>query len=356
MEEPHRDAETAGVEGLVAAALFRILADGERHTVAELARSLTGHDDAMRAVTHGLATLGAFGMAIEVETDTVRVLRCIPFDHDAIERSLADRSPPARDAARWRVRVVFATTSTNSELMRAVRSEAGADRLLIVAEAQSAGRGRLGRRWASAPGASLTASFALRIERPLAALDGVTLACGLAVHSVLQAHDVPACLKWPNDLLVDGRKLAGILVEAHAIGNTTALVVGVGLNVASTASSGGVGASASMERIALEDCGWSPVDRNVVAARIALALDDHLAVFATKGFGAFTRRWNAADAFCDRLVTLGTDPGPSVNGIARGVDDRGALLLDVDGDRRRVIAGDLSLRPVTRASASSATA
>jgi BirA family biotin operon repressor/biotin-[acetyl-CoA-carboxylase] ligase len=328
--EPGRDAGHA--------ALFRILADGRRHAFGELSAALS--DAALPSLLAGLAALQSLGMAMQVEADAVQVPAFVPLD----PASICGAIDAVRGTVAWDVQVAFDVGSTNSELLRQVKRWSGAhEPVLLAAEFQHAGRGRLGRVWTSAGGASITASFAIPIARDIARLDGVTLACGLAVHDVATSLGVPARLKWPNDLLVDDRKLAGILVEAHADAVATTLVIGVGINVTSVAArlaspSGLPPASLRQDRDAL--------DRNRLIADIAVALEDHLAKFATDGFGAFAQRWNAADAFRDRRVVLESPPGPTVIGIARGVDDRGALLLDVDGTRRRIIAGDVSLRPV----------
>ncbi|MEO8938853.1 MAG: biotin--[acetyl-CoA-carboxylase] ligase [Burkholderiaceae bacterium] len=320
--------------------LFRILADGESHRSADLARILGEPPE--RLIRH-VATLAAFGIAIDTERDAIRTTPYVLLDASSIARLLhaAKRSPAGRP---WQARVVFATDSTNDDVLAEVRADPHFQGpSLRVTEVQRKGRGRLGRAWISAPGASLTASFALWIARPLAGLDGVTLACGLAVHEVLTAWGAAARLKWPNDILVEGRKLAGILVEATTARGGTLLVIGVGINLAGMDGSRGAGClPAGVAR--LRAAGAPPIDRNALVAGLALSLEAQMAPFAAAGFGVFADRWNAVDAFRDLPVTLTSSWDPDVAGIARGVDDRGALLLDVGGERRRIIAGDVSLR------------
>jgi len=314
------------------AAVFRTLADGRRHPFAEFAPGAEAR----------LAALALLGMPMRIDGDAVLATPFVPLDAASIATAI-DGGATVRRRGPWRVRVAFELGSTNTDLLHDVKRHDDRDApLVLAAELQHAGRGRLGRGWSSAPGASITASFALRIARTLAGLDGVTLVCGLAVQRVLAARGVAVRLKWPNDLLLDGRKLAGILVEVHA-GAATTLVIGVGINVAFAAPRSG--RPSALPPANLVGDGSEPIDRNRLIAELALALERHLARFESDGFGAFVEAWNAADAYADRAVRLESPPAPAVLGIARGVDDRGALLLEVGGARRRVIAGDVSLRP-----------
>lgn len=328
-DEADRDARQA--------ALFRILADGHPHRLADLSGKFA---ITASRVSTDLAELQSLGMPMRLDADDVEAPACVALDGAAIEAALERLGSPRN---RWEVRVAFSLASTNTVLLREVKTRNRGPRLL-AAEFQRAGRGRLGRDWASAPGSSLTVSFALRIGRGIALLDGVTLVCGLAVQRVVADEGVTARLKWPNDVLVDGRKLAGILVEAQASGAGTMLVIGVGINVGPAAAGGTQ--PLDLRRACLQEEESGTIDRNRLIARLARALEAHLAAFDLDGFSAFAARWNAEDAFRDQRVTLHSAPMPSIVGIARGVDDSGALLLDVDGECRRVIAGDVSLRPV----------
>lgn len=327
----------------VRASLFRTLSDGRRHAWSDLAEAALGtaSEEARSMIVEGLDALYAQGLPLCIEAGYARAAPFLRLDASALARDLAG------GPQRWQVDVVFETGSTNGDLLRDVRSRARfAGPRVLASELQHAGRGRLGRTWASIPGASVTASFALKIGRPLAELDGVTLACGLAIHRVVTAYGVSARLKWPNDVLIDGRKLAGILVEAHAIGDATVLIVGIGLNVTGAA----VDAACEGPAIAtasLRPPGSTPLDRNRLVGRLAISLAEYMTTFERHGFTAFVAQWNAEDAFRDRHVTLGHGSAASIEGIERGVDERGGLLVDVAGERRRIVAGDLSLRAST---------
>ncbi len=279
----------------------------------------------------------------------------IRLDRDRMQALLDHRSVGEDVADRWDVRVVASTASTNSDLLREARSgRTFARPVLLAAETQTAGRGRLGRSWRSAPGASLTVSYGLCVARRLAELEGLSLVCGLAVRDALARHGVHVQLKWPNDVLVDGRKLAGILVEAHTLAASTVAIVGIGVNVlpqafdvaVDVAAGSASHASASLTPTDLKSAGCPLDDRNVLATDLGIALDTLLARFAEAGFAAFASEWNAADGFRNRSVSLETGPRQAVAGIARGVDARGALLIEIDGVQMPFIAGDLSLRAI----------
>ena len=332
----------------VTEAVFGVIADGGSHTYRDIARALRRTDgDAIAAIVDEVDRLRDLGMAIVVDAGTVEAIPVVVMNRETIAR-LAE--PAARERRpRWSIEVVFATGSTNADLLDSVRRHPATGPVLRVAEVQLAGRGRLGRRWSSAPGASVTASFALTVERRISELDGVTLVCGLAVVEVLTRYGVDARLKWPNDVLVSGKKLAGILVEAHATGASTVLVVGIGINIASCAvddASRPVDPS-SLPRTSLVDEGAVLVDRNVLVARLATSLQEHLAAFGRDGFARFADRWNALDAYVGRDVVLDARLESRQTGVARGVDARGALLLDSEGRRHRIVAGDVSMRPST---------
>ena len=330
-------------------ALLQALADGRQHRFDALASLFADPNDrgdptSIARVTDAIEAFRSSGMRLVHDHESVRAHPFTPLANAALEKS----------AAGWDVRLVGSTASTNTDLSRTVRGATGfVGPRLVATEFQSAGRGRLGRRWSSTPGASLTASFALRVERSLARIDGATLVCGLAVRDVIAASGVPASLKWPNDILVDDCKLGGILVEAHDAGSATILVVGVGLNV-------GAREPIEVDQAALPDtdlerCGGRMLDRNQLIGQVGGALRARLAVFATSGFAPFIDEWNGVDALRDRAVLLqpalhaaSDSPPRSRSGVARGVDLGGALCVDVDGVRTRVVSGDISVRPAGR--------
>ena len=239
------------------------------------------------------------------------------------------------------VAVVAETGSTNADLL--ARLEQLSSPLLLVAEIQTAGRGRAGRNWHSAPGATLTFSLAWRFRRPLQALLGLPLAVGVALAEALAALDVPVALKWPNDVLKDGKKLAGILLETVSVpasgqGGTWA-VIGIGLNLTVP------------DRLEAQighqvaDAPWlARMDRSRLLAALLNALAEALTQFEEGGFKAFMPRWNALHAHAGQMVLILDHGRVLQQGRAVGADEGGCLLLDTAAGRIAVVAGDVSLR------------
>lgn len=236
------------------------------------------------------------------------------------------------------VEVVPETGSTNADLL--ARAPALAAPVLLVAEHQSAGRGRAGRSWLSAPGHSLTFSLAWKFGGGLHTLSGLPLAVGAALAETLGRLGQPVALKWPNDVLKDGDKLAGILVETAAAGDGGVwAVIGIGLNLAMP--------NELEERIGrpVAAVPWlARMDRDGLLAALLDGLVDALRLFERAGFGAFTARWNLLHGWQGQMVSI-LDRGEVLHeGLAAGVDDAGRLLLDTEGGRIAIVAGDVSLR------------
>lgn len=236
------------------------------------------------------------------------------------------------------VEVVAQTGSTNADLL--ARAPHLAAPVLLVAEHQTAGRGRAGRSWLSEPGNSLTFSLAWRFADGLRGLAGLPLAIGVALAETLGRLGQPVQLKWPNDVLKDGDKLAGILVETQALPDGAAwTIVGIGLNlVMPDALEDRIGRSAAAVP-------WlARMDRDALMAALLDGLGDALSQFVRQGFGAFAARWNVLHAWQGRPVVLLDRGEVQHEGLAAGVDDTGRLLLDTAGGRIAIVAGDVSLR------------
>jgi BirA family biotin operon repressor/biotin-[acetyl-CoA-carboxylase] ligase len=237
------------------------------------------------------------------------------------------------------VEVVPETGSTNADLL--ARAPQLTAPVLRIAEHQTAGRGRAGRSWLSEPGHSLTFSLAWRFDGGLRTLAGLPLAVGVALAETLERLGQPVQLKWPNDVLKDGAKLAGILVETQALPDGAAwAIVGIGVNlVMPDALEEKIGRSAAAMP-------WlARMDRDELMAALLDGLADALALFAHAGFGAFVPRWNLLHAWQGHPVVI-LDRGEVLHdGLAAGVDDTGRLLLDTAAGRITVVAGDVSLRP-----------
>ncbi len=230
--------------------------------------------------------------------------------------------------------------STNAELL--ARAAAGAPSgTVIVAERQTAGRGRLGREWIAASGDSLTFSLLWRFP-PGTNPSGLSLSVGVAVARALEkvmrsgiqsdgAGDT--VLKWPNDVLRGGRKLGGILIEM----SNMATVIGIGVNLRLPAAMPAV----VREQAAALD---AATDANTLLAALLTELLPVLDGFAVAGFAALRSEWQARHAWNGKAVRVTLHDAVAVEGICAGVADDGALLLETADGVQRILAGDVSLR------------
>jgi BirA family biotin operon repressor/biotin-[acetyl-CoA-carboxylase] ligase len=251
--------------------------------------------------------------------------------------AIATRLGP--DARRFDIDILARCDSTNAVLLG--RAEAGAaSGTVIIAEEQTAGRGRRGRPWFASPGDSLTFSLLWRFA-PGTSPAGLSLAIGVAVaRAITKAGASRMALKWPNDILLDGRKLGGILVELLP-GAPHAAVIGIGLNLRLPA-----GMPEDVRAISSALCaGDDATGPNDICAALLLELLAALQSFAGGGFAVLRDEWMAHHAFQDVPVRLLSDFAEPRTGICRGVDHDGALLLETEGRVERVLSGEISLRP-----------
>jgi len=245
-------------------------------------------------------------------------------------------------AAAYTIHVHDSVDSTNTALMAAALNGA-VDGTLICTEHQQSGKGRRGRQWHSVLGGSLTFSVLWRFENGLQSLSGLSLAVGLAIARAVNRHSRhPVRLKWPNDVLVDYRKLAGILVEVQGDMHGAAFaVVGVGLNVR---MSGAQRDAVDQAVVDLAEMGVA-VGRNRLLADCLLELNAVLSLFRQHGFAPLREDWLKLDAYAGRAVALALPDARSVRGMASGVDETGAFLLcDAQATLRPYSGGEISLR------------
>ena len=246
---------------------------------------------------------------------------------------------PATQARLGDLAVHWQIDSTSSELLRRADHDAR-DRLVCLAERQSAGRGRRGRAWQMPLGGGIAMSVLKRFESPMASLAGLSLAVGVAAVEALAACAIDGIgLKWPNDLVARGAKLGGILVElgGDALGPCHA-VIGLGLNVRLGASAG------EIDQACIDLAALAPVASRVqVAARLIDHLLDTLGRFAAHGFGAFADAYARHDALRGHEVEV-LQGECRRRGIACGTDVRGALRIAFAAGEEVVDSGEVSLR------------
>ena len=326
-----------------AASLLALLADGGLHGGPALAARLGVSRTAVWKLVSELRDSG-----VEVESLPRRgyrlARRCELLDASAIR---AAAGPLVAD-----IEVHRELDSTNRWLYEAPAPPAGRPRV-VFAEIQRAGRGRLGRSWLAPFGSGLTFSIAWTYPDVPAQLPALSLAVGVAVADVLRAHGAAGVmLKWPNDVLWQGRKLGGLLIQLRfEAGGAASVVVGIGINLELPREAReAIGRDADATPVAdvAEACGGRAPGRNALAGALVSAVCAALEHHGRAGFAAVSARWQALDALAGRTVRVAQSSG-AVEGRALGVDRDGALRVDVDGCVETFHAGDVSLRPAVSA-------
>lgn len=283
-----------------------------------------------------------FDVASLREIDWCVILRNIPYNHGmnpSPEHIAALCRPPAQQVA---IKVVEETGSTNADLLAALPALTAPT--LLIAKTQTAGRGRAGRNWLSAPGKSLTFSLAWKFHVPIQSLVGLPLAAGVAIAQALAMFDIKAGLKWPNDVLYEGKKLAGILIESacanQAPHDTSWAVIGIGINMAIT--------DALVAQIGrpVANIPWlAELDQDVLMAMLLNSLAEAMQQFEQEGLAAFVQRWNALHAYAGQPVVILDDGKVVREGCALGIDAIGRFILGTERGQMAIMAGDVSLRP-----------
>lgn len=242
-------------------------------------------------------------------------------------------------APNWPVTILDSVDSTNAEALRSI-GQGNSAPFLVLAERQVSGRGRRGRKWVSPFAENLYYSLVLRIDGGMRQLEGLSLVVGLAVMQTLRSFGVVnAGLKWPNDVLVGNKKIAGILLEL--IGDPADVchvVLGIGINV-------------NMQTADEVDQQWTSIrlesgnncDRNALVAELSKQLDAYIQRHQAGGFSVLREEWEANHLWQERSVSLiaGTN---HIDGVVLGIDNQGALRLRVNGVEKVFSGGELSLR------------
>jgi len=243
------------------------------------------------------------------------------------------------DSSPWPVLIHHSLDSTNAEALRAIDSGAAAP-FVVTAERQTAGRGRRGRKWVSPFAENIYYSLVLRMDGGMRQLEGLSLVVGLAVLSALRAVGLSdAGLKWPNDVLVGNKKIAGILLELVGDpADVCHVVLGIGINV-------------NMRLASEVDQAWTSVflesgrlvNRNTLISRLNDSLLVYLKRHAAEGFSAIQAEWEQNHLWQGREVSLIAGVH-QVDGTVMGIDQQGALRMSVNGEVKVYSGGELSLR------------
>ena len=316
--------------------LLQLLADGEVHSGESLGEEL---GISRAAVWKQLQKLEPLGLRVEsVKGRGYRLAGGLDLlDARSIQQQLGASAELLRE-----LQVYDQVDSTNARVLARLESGSG-HRQVVLAEQQTAGRGRRGRAWASPFASGVSISIGWQFSGGVQLLEGLSLAVGVALARALARFDVPDVrLKWPNDVWCRGRKLAGVLLELSGdLTDRCAVVVGIGLNMRMPAA-----AAESIGQPWVDLAEVRPgVSRNALVAAMLDELLPMLEAYPESGFARWRDEWLALDQFAGAEVCL-----QSVQqrwcGIECGVDSSGALLLDIDGERKVFHGGEVSLRPV----------
>ena len=307
-------------------------------------RAVSGSELAVRlgvtraAVWKQIRSLRALGAPVDAVSGQGYRLAW-PFEALDAEAIRAQLDPALRRRLRT-IAVHWQVDSTNTELLHAAAGGAP-DLTVCVAEMQTAGRGRRGRAWISPLGANVYFSLLKRFERGMGTLSGLSLVVGVALAQALEDCGAAGTgLKWPNDIVAGGRKLAGILVEAGGefLGPCFAVIgIGVNLRLPDDADTGQP--ATDLARI----CAGAVPSRNRVVARLLMRLVDALDRFGTDGFAAFAKAYAVRDALAGMRVRVQCAQGVR-DGIAEGVDARGALRVRHDADLAVYDSAEVTVR------------
>ena len=320
-------------------AILKLLADGQFHSGTDIGHKL---GVSRTAVCKGVKTLTAHGLEIQRVTGRGYKLATPlqPLDWVSIERHLRDLGINRRG----RIEIREEVDSTNRYVLE--NSEAADSGWVCLAEVQRRGRGRHGRNWMATPYRNLMLSMVWSFPVGPGVITGLSLAAGTAVLNALDEYGIPDLgLKWPNDVMHDGRKLAGLLIDIRGeAAGPTLTVLGVGIN-----------AQLDAAQAALIDQPWVDIasitgktaDRNRLAAHVIARLWEMFERFAAEGFAPFQKDWERRDLYCGQRVRL-IQGEREIEGTVEGVNETGALrLCDAHGRRWTFHSGEISLRAVS---------
>ena len=305
--------------------LIEILADGEFHSGEELAASF---GITRAGINKYMKVLREWGLDF---TSVQGKGYCLIAPIDLIKKCKIDHYYQADS----RCEILPIIDSTNQYLLDKIGQLRSGDS--CVAEFQSKARGRRGRKWFSPFGSNLYFSMYWQLEQGVAAAMGMSLVVGIVIADTLRelsGQDIK--VKWPNDLYLNDQKLAGILVElAGKTGDCAHAIIGIGVNLMMTNPDPNI--------VNQKWANLGKVDRNLLVARIVKNLNIKLSEFEKQGLAPFISDWNRLDNFANRPVKLLIGDN-IIRGIAKGINEQGALMLEQDGKIHAHIGGEISLR------------
>jgi BirA family biotin operon repressor/biotin-[acetyl-CoA-carboxylase] ligase len=320
--------------------LLNLLADGEFHSGEVLANRL---GVSRASVFNALAGVADYGVLLQrIRGRGYRLTR--PWQR--LEQSEVARWL-GKDAGQFEIDILPQAASSNALLLQraspGIANGGAPGGSVLAVELQTAGRGRMGRKWYSGLGSSLTFSLLWRFDCGLNSLSGLSLAVGVAIVRALEKLGAQGVqLKWPNDILTEQGKLAGVLIEAQGdMLGPCAVVIGIGLNCALPASLvPQIGQPAS----ALDEICAAMPTRNQLLAVLLQELARVMQQFAQSGFAELRGEWERNHIHQNKPIRLQTADGQTVNGIARGVSDTGELCLETAQGMRRFNSGEVGVR------------
>ena len=317
--------------------LLRLLVDGKFHSGEKLAQQL---GISRASVSNALRGMESLGLALYKIRGRGYCLSNPPqwLNATSVAHALGEQAPY------FKIEILDSAPSSNTLLLQRAALGAPSGNVLAV-EWQSGGRGRMGRIWHAGLGNALTFSLLWRFEQGLSALSGLSLAAGIALVRALHALGVvSAQLKWPNDVLGKRGKLAGILVEAQGdMLGPSAVVIGIGLNLSlpdNLLAQINQPATSLKEMVATQP-GIKIPERNILLATILRELHGVLLEFSRYGFAPFQAEWESHHALHNQPVCLSLPDGTSISGIARGITENGALILETSSGRKIFNSGEI---------------
>lgn len=323
--------------------IVRILSDGEFHSGEFLANSLGVSRTAIWKLINKLQEW-------QIDVTAIRGKGYqIPDGLTLLDKNFISREIKEKAVLFSKINVLPTVDSTSSFLTRAWQAEPGNGRICI-AEHQTQGRGRKGRKWFSPFGSNLYFSLGLNLPIGLSALGGLSLAVGIGLTKLLNRHtNQKVSLKWPNDLLVNQRKLAGILVEASGDSNDSSFLnIGIGINWNMLDKDEQIGQPwANLQSILNCEENDKRLDRNEILSLILLELDQLLVEYIENGFESFRKEWSEHSAYYGKAITLQSRSG-KVSGTESGIDKTGAIRIKTREGEKTFYSGEVSLRAEIR--------